>query len=730
MGKGGPRKHQKIKMSNPAPDAAPAASAAAAGAQPNGNDGNVTPNASAQSTSNSNNNNNDNNNNENQQRLRRIRIHPPHGGGVGSVRLNFNGRTVSINQGVGMPVVGGFGSTNMNDPRLLRPPHPMMNPRPGMPVGGPSPNNRPQHPQQPGLPRLEPQVLPDSQQRQEEQKHENEEKFGDFKCSICYDVMKDPSGCGKCSARFCFECLKKVAQSGATDNNNIRCPMCRSPFDSDDIQRDVSLRRRMEEAPPAPCRYQDCEELCPLTRISEHEASCPHVRVQCRYKPFGCAWTGKRGELSYHEENECYLSKVSGFVDMHRHMQAEYSHRFAHLHQNLAAMGGMLEAQRMRERQLICSSNIFHMAQFVLTITCCTPHFLLNRNDWTPFYLTARGRAKVLNCVSLIPIGVFLLKAISTSYQQFLWRASNKLDTEDKILDLIDAVLNFLITSCLAIIICLSFFVDGGSAETWKPLPLPNWWPHFLGGNGGSNGDATTGTEGTQKTTNVLEYGVTLAFASIFAVILEFYGSVVRAICLWFFMLATTTVFPALLNAMSELLNSPSPAANPPTVEKVISSGRAVKPLLFGIRYGPLAAAFGPLACVDAAILVHQGQAVIKRLSPNLVFEDGNLLSNVPAPFLYFYAGASLGLKVMSYEKSKDILDTVDFLMVAVLLMVTNLIAMDLIWKGIQLGAKILSYSRSRMTSDPTSGLRVDYNGIGMASLSIWLLLVAAIAVT
>jgi hypothetical protein len=585
-----------------------------------------------------------------------------------------------------------------------------------------------------GMPRLQPQVLPDSKQDFHEKTINDNDIDDDLLCSICYEMMNDPSGCGNCSARFCFSCLKRVTELAMLQQRQTpgttgppmppRCPVCRAEIaHPDDIARDPNLRQRIELLPPVPCRYQGCQARVRIHQISIHETICPHVKMNCRFHTFGCPWSGKRLELHRHELEECHLARVSELVERYREMQM----RLAHLHQSVMANGNTLEFQRIqrqRESNQLSTGNIFHLIQFVHMITCCTPRFLVVKDAWAAFHADPKGRATVANFCILLPSILLILGTLASSYRQMLAMAAsldlNNLSHEaDEILfAFADGVLYTLILACLAIIIGLCFFSECLDPAVWQRLPIP--LPSFLGGSR-RFGD-----------THILQYAVTFALTFSHAIAFEQTANTLRATLLWIWLCITSAVFPALISFMSLATNQFPNAVNDQTTQVILQTGRAVRPLWFALCYAPCLV-FGLLPCMDAAVLLFLGRDAIKQVS---VVERalqvgegqafGNLLKQIPTRALYLYIGVRLGMRARELEEVAWI-RSFDFVAVCCLVLSTKMV----LWKnsnaGIQFGYYILSQARARSNS---RALRTETSGHGVVILSVWCLLLGAIVIT
>ena len=96
--------------------------------------------------------------------------------------------------------------------------------------------------------------------------------------------MDNPTGCGSstCGTRFCFTCLERVLNTGATATNSqqqptdppqAKCPHCRSIFTLQTMVKDDALRKEMEECnDTVTCPFVDCGTKLHISQVKAHEA--------------------------------------------------------------------------------------------------------------------------------------------------------------------------------------------------------------------------------------------------------------------------------------------------------------------------------------------------------------------------------------------------------------------------------------------------------------------------
>jgi len=609
------------------------------------------------------------------------------------------------------------------------------------------------------LPRLQPQVLPEAQQEwnddlqntSDSNSNNNNGSSSDdhasFKCDICYEIMNDPVGCGKCSARFCSTCLQRVAelstmqnrqrqhmqqlgrqqqQQQQTDENNAapKCPVCRSEIASpENIIKDTALRQSMEAAPPIACRYRGCPERLQLTGIAAHEAACPHVRVQCRYQSVGCEWKGKRCDLRYHEDHDCQLAKVSGLVDRVRQTHAECFHRLGQLAGNQQMHATISEWQRLREVNPISVSHYGQVCNYVYFLLCLTPRFLVTKDTWKPFGSTTKGRAAVANFLPMLPTNILMAKTGYAAYQQMLHASISPLETEEEILQIIDGVLYLLIVICLAIIIGISFFADTGTAEQWQNLPIPLPRRFF--------------TEPCRI--QILMYAASFAIVAAHSFAFDFSASKFILLLSWSILCFASTFIPALVTSMAETVDRPARIeVNVEAVQRILFTGKATKPVWLGLIYAPWIVLMGPLATIDAAVVLYLCQNNSNRMAHSSIGKlwlkfEGDVLPTIHPPFLYVFAGLRLAMRANDFP-GLDLLQSLDFLSVTLLIMLVKWVLLSLVQVGISTGSIIVNQSRLRVINANATAnaslLQADYHGTGLALFGAWFLSLGAVMIT
>jgi len=244
-----------------------------------------------------------------------------------------------------------------------------------------------------------------------------------FKCSICYDYLDHPVGCGQCSGRFCETCLYQVlgqppqaASNNSNSNQPPKCPTCRAPFNSAVPDRD--LRAKMAQI-SLPCIYAACprddSHPVPLLQYKAHEAECAGVRVACRYAPYGCPWKGFRSELAAHESSDCTLARVPGLLEQFRTMQVQHRREVSAMQQQTAFLLnsiGALEAA-LNNMTMYHRSNPLHLVSFATSAMVSTVRMVSsNRTMWKSFYHSADARANVFNALALLPTALLIVKVV------------------------------------------------------------------------------------------------------------------------------------------------------------------------------------------------------------------------------------------------------------------------------------------------------------------------------
>ena len=179
------------------------------------------------------------------------------------------------------------------------------------------------------------------------------------------EYMDNPTGCGSstCGTRFCFSCLERVLNTGATatnsqqqptDSSQAKCPHCRSIFTLQTMVKDDALRKEMEECnDTVTCPFVDCGTKLHISQVKAHEEQCQYMRVRCRFSDWGCGWTGKKMDVTDHDLHQCeFRGGLGNLVNEYRRGSAQRDHLLQQHHMQLIAASQMFA---MHSRQIINS---------------------------------------------------------------------------------------------------------------------------------------------------------------------------------------------------------------------------------------------------------------------------------------------------------------------------------------------------------------------------------------
>ena len=543
------------------------------------------------------------------------------------------------------------------------------------------------------------------------------ESLNRFKCEICYEFMKDPAGCGKCSSRFCFSCLDRVMKD-TNGNPERKCPVCRvkvmmtndesssTSIETAMIVRDDQLKQEIFMGTTVECRHQGCVEQIKLPLVSDHEKQCMHAMMKCRYSPYGCSWKGKRGHLGNHEANECKLAQVSELVDQFRHLKSDTTTRLEVLGQQtsgLMQMNAMLR-ENMQRQQIKSTSNLFALVEYSYLLTCCTPFLLVTMEKWSRFVKSCNGRASVTNFLVFLPTMLHCLSKASSGVEN-LFLLSMIEDEEERMLFFIDSMLGITI-GILAVIMVVANHLDKESPKFFHRYSVP-----YLG--------------------RPQLIGDILCLSSFMVMISIFDGtkSSKKFAFLWSNLLLATTFFPSLVCTMSYLAQTTTNASQRmPTPSTMFFNSRAFKPLLFGLRASVLVSYFDYKSVLDAYVFLDLVPRTPKTelFIVNTSIFDG--LSKI-SPIIT-YIGVKLSIVVGSYMDSSDLwkvlrMHITESLCAFLLASLTNYTINLSLQAGIKIAEKIIKQARNDIVP---SGITKEYNLLGMLSFGMWAWMLIMIA--
>jgi hypothetical protein len=540
-----------------------------------------------------------------------------------------------------------------------------------------------------------------------------------FKCDICFDFLRViPVGCGKCSARFCQECLQRVYSDDARRGQTHKCPMCRVEYQN--MVRDETLKIEMDAGPTVPCRYDGCpEKHLRLSMIAAHEQTCQHIPVRCRYAMYGCTWTGKRGMIQDHEQNSCRLTPIGPFVEQFRQLKAEVSGRSEMAAQQAVGAVRMqaIIRQSLARDQIKSAFDILHLLQYCQSLTCCTPTAFLQKEKWLSYSRNDETRASVVNFLIFLPIllpaitigsqglSSFCLgmdKLLLTATTILLNKHSNStLTKETEFFELLTPQIERLLEIALigfctfvfgALAITLNL-LDEQSSKGWREIKLGKFGTHLI----------------------VRDVLGICTFA-LFMCVLEYHDCGVRAMILWILVLCTSTFFPSLILTLSHFMAS----TDPPLISNVPSFARSVEPLMFGLRYSCLEAYFGMSATLDAALIV----GFLSRSDQNKLLKDcflEQLPELVRAGFLGFKLTLLCTTVYCQISQNAPWIEVFSSIIcsisAAIALRVANELVRILFAFGIKVGHLVATQSRPHIRPE---GVAKDYSIHGIVAFGAW----------
>jgi hypothetical protein len=567
------------------------------------------------------------------------------GGGRGVVSVPLNRQMTHMNDGV-TTAIGATGSVNV---RLVQV-------EPLLPQPAPDSTTRSDNST----------LFASRRSRQNSEKEDNS-SMERFKCAICYEYLKDPVGCGRCSSRFCRACLDRVFKSDVrriqarnpqsqndsdeSNRNEIhpKCPTCRQEYER--IVFDHALNHELHHGPTLSCRYHGCPEgALKLTQIAEHERLCGHVPMRCRYAAYGCRWTGKRCMIQGHELYGCKVAQLGPVIDQLRNMKADHGTRLEMVTQQMEGsfrMNNFLR-QSVAKNQMTSLSDVFSIVHYCHVLTCAAPHFFFTKDKWAGYWRRNESRAAIVNVLIFSPFllasaGTFLngsnsflnlldiLSVASKSRENAgapgdgsgtggtptVWN-----DSSERLLE--DAFLGFC-AGLLGILAITVNFVDNKSSIIWRGMSIPHM------GNPPVACDL-----------------LAVSTLSLLLAVMEYHDAGFKAFAMWMMVALCSTFFPALILSLSNFaLHGLTDLNAPATAAKMSDTARSVEPLMFGLRFGLLATYFGMVPCLDAVIIAgNLPRGMLGRLSGKLVLKDC-FLENIPRTFGLAYLGSKLAIWVI-----------------------------------------------------------------------------------
>jgi hypothetical protein len=600
-----------------------------------------------------------------------------------------------------------------------------------------------------------------------------------FKCEICYEYLKEPVGCGKCSSRFCRSCLQRVYESDKERNQKPRCPVCRCEYDKMAPDAGMYGVTNGGSAPTLPCRYASIG--CPfrklqLPEIANHEAVCDHVLMRCRYSQYGCKWTGKRGLIKAHEEFGCKIAPTGNFIEQFRHQKAEHAMKMEMITQQIAHNSRFVHVLRStyaRDNQRKSLTDIFRLAQYCYTLLCLTPHFLMTKDLYVSYWRTNNTRAAVINfcvCLPFIAACFGVTRRATSSFFDFfdvispdktlailakaleggdLTNIPNATTTATAMMGdifqnsqaeelFVEIILGFCVGVVGLLVVTLTF-VDVKSSILWDKISIPRLGKFPL------VGDAEA----------ILIFTLLLS-------IMEYHEAGFRAEFIWMTLLVTSTFFPALILSISHFTARLVTGTLAPAAFNMMEMSRMMEPCMFGLRYSMLVMSFGVAATLDASIVL----CLVPRTSR--LFLKNSFYVHMPRMYCFGLLGIKIGywayqiqslfnggqvslvlemeklisntITLESARKSlssspdaialSSILDSITLSCIATAaLMITNFIIYTLFNMGITVGKYIVQTSQAELNPENIArGTAKEYSSFGFLVFGSWAISIALLA--
>jgi len=441
-----------------------------------------------------------------------------------------------------------------------------------------------------------------------------------FECAICYEYMENPVGCGSCDTRFCKSCLQRVLRQAIDDRppqstdppNSAKCPHCRSFFSPRCVVADVDLRKEIADCTDTvTCPNEGCGTELPIGMLKAHEATCPYMRLRCRYADWGCEWVGRKRDMEDHDRNSCeFRCGLGQLVERFRQGDQRAASVLQQHHMQIAAQSQMLtlhsrQAMMMRERDPRSLLDVYRLAY---EASFFPGRFVATRDMWSGMINGQERRCAVCNVLLVVPS---LALMFHVSFQGFKLLYGLQLDTisGDELWFLADHLLLSLIVSLLGILCIACFVIDSKGPADWTIYNVRNIIP------------------GRPVLRDLA--AITMAMAH-FSVI-EFLGTH-PGVMMWQLTVIVTILFASFVSCIVET------SSGGPTV---LRSSRAWPVVIFGLRYGLLAALCGVAPSVSAVIVLRSLKRHVAVSSKVTVEDSECFIPQIGMSFLGAIAGVA-----------------------------------------------------------------------------------------
>lgn len=122
-------------------------------------------------------------------------------------------------------------------------------------------------------------------------------KYQNLICSICYDIYMDPVSLKKCKHIYCKRCIEKTKKKGY-----LSCPLCRErniEYDkSDDLNKLINNIKVF-------CKNKNCKYILKYEDNKKHTKICYYEHINCIY----CKYSGIRKHHNIYKCNEYLIER-------------------------------------------------------------------------------------------------------------------------------------------------------------------------------------------------------------------------------------------------------------------------------------------------------------------------------------------------------------------------------------------------------------------------------------
>jgi len=448
-----------------------------------------------------------------------------------------------------------------------------------------------------------------------------------FECAICFEYMDDPVGCGSCQHRVCQSCLHRVLREETNNRppqstdppKSAKCPHCRSFFTIQSIVLDKELKKEISDCTDTvTCPFQGCGTGLRIGLLKAHEAQCPFIRMRCRFADWGCEWVGRKKDIEDHDAHQCeFRGGLGKLVERFRQGDAQGDHILQQHHMQLSGAGQMLSLHS-RQMMMIRGKNagdLFQTLHLAYEASLFPGRFNATGEMWISLIGKEESRCIVCNILLLVPS---LALIFNVSFQGFKLLSRLQIETlsGDDVWFLVDTLLLSLIVSMLGILCMACFFIDTKSPRDWTIYNIRNLVPGQP----------------------ILRDLAAICMAMTHFSAIEFLGPH-PGIMIWHLIGILTIFFTSFVSRIIEK-NEPS-SSNVGTLR----IARAFSVVIFGLRYGLLAAMCGFAPSVNAVVTLRLLKQTAMVSSKVTVEDSECFIPQFGVGFLIAISGLSTALE-------------------------------------------------------------------------------------